>query len=305
MKKIIGILVIALIGFAVVSCVEDDVFPAPPLVSSVSMNPMAPESNQDITITATVTDINGVESVKLYYKINEGSYITQAMARVGTTNNYTGTIPGQESLTNVHYYIEATNVINKTAVSPASAPATPTTITIGGAVVFHYWHFNGLPARIDAPETVPSDFTFTGLAAANIRYEGAYLDAINPGTVINAQMGAEEGLGLRIRSAYGDLIITAPSTGFKDLEMSFALSRSGSGADTAEVLYSVDGGTTWVTIQTVSGFEGEPVWTGYNFDLKSITAINNSANLLFKIIPSNSTSGNLRMDNLAILGVKM
>jgi hypothetical protein len=305
MKKILSIFMIALIGITVGSCVKDEPFPAPPIISGVVMAPLAPEANQPIVIRANVVDIKGVATVKLFYKINTGALVTVNMTKVGATNVYEGTIPGQPALTVIHYYIEAENIINKFTYSPATAPATPATFTVGGSVAFHYWHFNALPPRVDAPATVPSDFTFSGVGAASILYNGAFLDPVDPGTEIKAQMSAPAGLGLRVRSAYGDLIITAPSTGFRELEMSFALSRSGSGANTAEVLYSTNGGTTWTSIQTFSGFEGEPTWTGYELNLTSVSALNNNANLMFKIIPSGATGGNLRIDNIAILGKKI
>jgi len=305
MKKNLNILLIAIVGLVLFSCVKDEPFPAPPLVSEVVMEPLAPEANQDIVIRANVVDINGVASVKLFYKINDGAFVQVNMAKIGTSNVYAGTIPGQPAGTNVHYYVEAENVIDKKTYFPSTAPTTPATFTIGGAIVFHYWHFNGFTGRVDAPATVPSDYTFTGAGTASILYNGAYLDAIDPGTDIKAQMGAPAGLGLRVRSAYGDLIITAPSTGFRELEMSFALSRSGSGANTVEVFYSTDGGTNWTSIQTFSGFEGEPTWTGYDLNLTSVSALNNNANVMFKIIPSGAAAGNLRIDNLAIFGKKI
>ena len=305
MRKIFNLLYISIFAVMLFSCVDDEPFPAPPVVTGVALSPVAPEASDNVTISATVADIAGVKAVKLFYKIDAGSFTSVDMVKSGSTMIYSATIPAQPAGTTVSYYIEAENVIDKKTFFPASAPNTPSTYMIGGAILMHYWHFNGITGRIDAPNTVASDYTFAGLGAASLLYEGAYLDAINPGTDILAQMGAEAGVGLRIRSAYGDVIITAPSTGFKDLEMSFALSRSGTGANTAEVLYSADGGATWVSIQTVSGFEGEPTWTGYSLDMKSISALNNKANLMFKIIPSNSTSGNLRMDNLSVSGLRL
>ncbi len=305
MKKILSILFVALIGAAVVSCVKDEPFPVPPLITDVVMAPLAPEAGQEIVISATVRDIGTVTSVKLLHRTGSGDFVAANMTKVGASNVYTGTIPAQPALTVVQYYIEAENDNNKKAVFPATAPATPAAFTVGGAVIFHYWHFNALPARVEAPATVPSDFTFPGTGAASILYLGAFLDPIDPGTAIRAQMGAPAGTGLRVRSVYGDLVITAPSTGFRDLEMSFALSRSGTGANIAQVQYSTDGGATWITIQTFSGFPGEPVWTGYDIDLRSITGVNNNANLRFKIIPSGSTTGNLRIDNISISGKRV
>lgn len=303
MKKNLIFILLAIAGIVLYSCVKDETFPAPPSITNVSHNPIAPEPDDVVTVSARVTDINGVKSVKLFYRVNDGSYTSSSMTATGTNSIYTATIPEQEWGAKVFYYVEAENIIDKKAVSPASAPATPASYEIGGPVVIHYWHFNSLTGEIIQPSTVSTDYTIAGLGAGSILFMGAYIDNINPGTLENAKLGAEAGVGCRFRSPYGDIFVTTPSTGYKNLELSFALSRSGSGANTAEVLYSTNG-TDWTTIQTITGFAADPVWTPYTLDLKSITAINNNANLQFKIIPSGAAAGNLRMDNLALIGEK-
>lgn len=304
MKKSIYIILLALVGLVIYSCVKDEPFPAPPSITNVTISPIAPEPTDIVTVSARVTDINGVLSVKLHYKVNTGSFTTVAMTQSGTTSTYTAAIPAQVAGAEISYYVEAENVIDKKAFFPATAPGTPSSYMIGGPVVLHYWHFNGLTGQIVTPNTIATDYTISGLSAASILFEGAYVDNIDPGTDVNTQLGAAAGVGARFRSPYGDIIVTSPSTGYRNLELSFVLSRSGSGANTAEVLYSTDG-TNWTTIQTFSGFEGEPAWTPYTMDLKSITAINNNANLKFKVIPSGATGGNLRMDNLVLKGEKL
>jgi hypothetical protein len=304
MKKNQIFIWLALVGLVFTSCVKDEQFPAPPSITNVTISPLAPEETDEVTVSAKVTDINGLTSVKLFYKIGTGSFTSVNMIKEGTTSNYSATIPAQEYGTLVSYYVEAENVIDKKSVMPATAPGTPATYLIGGPTVIHYWHFNGLTGQVITPNTVSSDFTTTGLGAGTILFEGAYIDNIDPGTTVNAKMGAAAGVGIRYRSPYGDIIITAPSTGYKNLDISFALSRSGSGANTAEVLYSTNG-TNWTTLQTFTGFDGEPTWTPYSINLSSITAVNNSATLQFKIIPSGATGGNLRMDNLAIIAEKI
>lgn len=305
MKKSLIFILMAIVGIIVYSCVKDEPFPAPPSITNVTMTPIAPEPTDIVTVSARVTDINGITTVKLFYKVNDGSFTSANMTQTGTTSTYTATIPAQESGAEVSYYIEAENVIDKKAYSPATAPGTPASYVIGGPVIIHYWHFNGLTTtQIVAPSTIATDYTIAGLSAGNILFAGAYIDNIDPGTLLNAKLGAEAGVGCRFRSPYGDVIISVPTTGYRNFELSFAFSRSGSGANTAEFLYSTNG-TDWTTIQTISGFEGDPVWTVYTLDLKSISALNNNANLKLKIIPSGATGGNLRMDNFALIGEKL
>ena len=83
--------------------------------------------------------------------------------------------------------------------------------------------------------------------------------------------------------------------------------RSSTGAIQAEFAYSVDGGTTWVPV-------GAPiviaeVWELKSVDLKAITAVENKANLKFRILfsgtGSDGASGNNRIDNLTVEGIPL
>lgn len=170
--------------------------------------------------------------------------------------------------------------------------------------LMHYWHFNDLPAEnIEYPDVVDADYSADGLSVGTISYLGAYLDATD-GTDINAQMGEEAGTALRIRSPYDDLIFEVPSNGYQGLEVKMALTRSGSGADTAELFYSVDEGATWVSVTIFTNVDSSQ-FTLYSADLSDITAVDDNDKLMLKIFPSGASGGNLRMDNFTIMGEKL
>ena len=170
--------------------------------------------------------------------------------------------------------------------------------------LLHYWHFNDLPEEdIIYPDVVASDYTADGVDQGVISYLGAYLDGTD-GTEINAQMEEQAGTALRIRSEYDDLIFEVPSTGFQGLEVRMALTRSGSGADTAEFFYSTDQGTTWVSVTIFTDVDSSE-WKLYSADLSDITELDNNGTLMFKIFPSGAEGGNLRMDNFTIFGEKL
>lgn len=187
--------------------------------------------------------------------------------------------------------------------APPPPPPAPTT-----SEVIHYWHFNSLPAG--TLTTVAADVTKR--APAEITYPGTglgYMDNVDPGSDLNARSGAIAGLGLRPRNPANvrQLIITAPSTGYKELVVTWAAQRSSSGAQQEEFAYSVDGGTTWVAV-------GGPIviaeaWELKSVNLKAITAVDNKANLRFRILftgtGSDGASGNNRLDNITVEGVPL
>jgi hypothetical protein len=171
--------------------------------------------------------------------------------------------------------------------------------------LIHYWHFNNLPDEVFV--TVASDFSLTD--GALITYPGTgdgYLDRTD-GTLLNANMGAPAGYGLRVRNPSNtrELIIEAPSTGYRELQLSFAVHRTNNGAQTQELYYSVDGGQNWT--QVGEAYDIFLDYTVKSFDLSGIEAINNNPLLQFRILftgeAAAGTSGNNRFDNIALTGV--
>ncbi len=64
----------------------------PPVISNVSRTPKVPAADQDVTVTATVTDDNGITMVQLRYKINDGTTVNVDMINT-SGDEYSGTIP--------------------------------------------------------------------------------------------------------------------------------------------------------------------------------------------------------------------
>lgn len=174
--------------------------------------------------------------------------------------------------------------------------------------VIHYWHFNSLPAGTltnvlaDVTKRAPAEITYPGTGLG-------YMDNVDPGSDLNARNGVIAGLGLRPRNPANvrQFIIAAPSTGYKSLVVTWAAMRSSSGAIQEEFSYSVDGGTTWIAV-------GGPItiteaWELKSVDLKAITAVENKANLKFRLLftgtGSDGSSGNNRIDNLTIEGIPL
>jgi len=87
--------------------------------------------NQNIVITATITDASGIYYAKLYYKKASATTYT-AITMSANGNTYTATIPASQVTENINYYIEARdNSSNQNlAKLPASAPNDNYTINV-------------------------------------------------------------------------------------------------------------------------------------------------------------------------------
>lgn len=176
------------------------------------------------------------------------------------------------------------------------------------AELVHYWHFNALP--VGTLTSVAADVSV--LAGAVITYPGTgagYMDQVSPGSDLNAEVGIVAGLGLRPRNPANtrELIIVAPSTGYEDLVVSWAVQRSSAGAVQEEFFFSVNGGTTWVAV-------GGPIavsetWEPKTVDLAPFAAVDDLASLRFRIlftgVGADGASGNHRIDNLKVTGVPL
>lgn len=79
----------------------------PPAISMVKRNIAQVMTNQSVTISANITDDGSVDSVKLYYRVDGGTYTPVVMNLAGGTK-YSADIPGVNSDSSlVDYYIWA------------------------------------------------------------------------------------------------------------------------------------------------------------------------------------------------------
>ncbi len=109
-----------------------------PIISSVNQSPSVYVTDQDnVTITANVTDNLGVRSVILYYKNNESDKINDSawytIPMTGTPYQATiGPFPGNTTL---FYYVEASDVADNKVVSPMDAPTNYTEVIIHFSII--------------------------------------------------------------------------------------------------------------------------------------------------------------------------
>lgn len=183
------------------------------------------------------------------------------------------------------------------------------TISANAQQLVHYWHFNTVNGNVDS---VAADI-YTGSGAPWMIYQAAYPNVSSAnlgymddvaGDTINTRMGERVGRGIRPRNPSDsmELYIQLPSTGFNDLQISYAVQRSGSGMLKEVLFYTTDGVTYIPHPDTVFV---STTWTLTQFDLSNITAANNNPDFAIKIKfyeQNVASNGNNRIDNFVLEG---
>jgi endonuclease I len=78
-----------------------------PTISSIEINPESPLVGQDIIVSATITDSDGiVSSAVINYGASSGNY-SQSISMTKSGNTFTGTIPSQLAGTTIYFVVKA------------------------------------------------------------------------------------------------------------------------------------------------------------------------------------------------------
>ncbi|MGY6562408.1 MAG: hypothetical protein ACXITV_09900 [Luteibaculaceae bacterium] len=166
----------------------------------------------------------------------------------------------------------------------------------GSRQLIHYWNFN-----TPAPFSALIAPTFT-IGDASLEYTAAW-DEVGEGSRLNARNNDLEGSALRLRNPAGDFFINIPTTGHRDILLTFAVMRTGSGAQENRISYSTDG----VTFQS-TGFSPNIIsisedFVLHSFDFSAIAAANNNPNFRVRIqfaLGNTNATGNNRYDNITV-----
>ncbi len=181
--------------------------------------------------------------------------------------------------------------------------------TIGTRALIHYWNFNNsayLTPNISKVSGATINFDYSTVDAS-IRH-----DSIDTYTRIdtlsaNAQNNDLPGNALRVRCPVTSVIISAPTTHYKNIILAYAVAKSSSGPATNNVSYSIDGINfinTSITPKTYS-VNTDPTYDVQSFDFTNISGANNNPNFKFKIelVGANTAiTGNNRFDNITVFG---
>ena len=174
--------------------------------------------------------------------------------------------------------------------------------------LIHYWHFNNLPEGVLAP--FQADYTQLE-TQVSISYPGigdGYLDRVDEGSVINARNNFEAVRALRVRnpSDTRHLELLIPTTGFEDIVLSYAVTRTGSGAEFQNIWYRTSHTGNWVLFK-----EQLLITEAYQLvelDFSDIPAAENNDEFSVKVeftgAAASGTSGNNRFDNVAVEGYR-
>ena len=122
----LGILLVAL--FALTACdSEDSPTPPPannpPFINEVNLDPAVPTAGTETTVSAYISDDNGIISSILYYKLDGNAWNEVAMVREEKAEDVFSTvIPGQAAGVVVGYYILVTDLSGVSVAEPEDAP---------------------------------------------------------------------------------------------------------------------------------------------------------------------------------------
>lgn len=166
-----------------------------------------------------------------------------------------------------------------------------------GDSTLHRWNFNA--ATSDPNVLAQPTQTIGGGALA---YSATW-DTATTGTMVNAAAGAAAGGALKLKNPSGNLTISVPTTGFKNVLLKYATARNSTGPQTQTIAYSLDG-----TTFTSAGLSPYTAGTEYAiavFDLSAITGAADNPNFKVRIsysVGNGNLAGYTLMDNISVEG---
>ncbi|MBK7045258.1 MAG: lamin tail domain-containing protein [bacterium] len=106
--------------------------PPPPTITGFAVSPAAPYGDLPATISVTATSISALTGAVFHYSVDGGAFAQLAGTAQGG-GVYSATVPGQDADAVVTWYAVVTNAAALSAASPADAPASTHTWTVGAA----------------------------------------------------------------------------------------------------------------------------------------------------------------------------
>jgi len=274
-------------------------------VKGIPLSLTAPPNNlsynvpPSFTINTPIIDLNpSVSGNVTTYSVSPS--LPAGLSLNPTTGIISGTPTSLSPATN--YTITASNNYG------TSTTTLSISVSTAPLYLLHYWNFNNLATG--TLTIVNADTSMLSTSTATIKYTGigaGYMDQYTPGSTLNTQNSDVSGLGLRFRnpSDTRNVIITAPTTGYKNVVMKFATARSSlSGASIQNYSYSLDGVNFITTGLATTTFNPniDPTYDVITLDFSSIIGANNNPNFVVKInfggTEATGISGNNRIDNV-------
>lgn len=217
-----------------------------------------------------------------------------------TTGPGTITIPYGVARAGKTYRVRVRHQDNTGRWSHWSSPAQFTATEPPPGELLHYWNFN--PANfLVANQTVGgAQLSFTVSNGAQVIQH----DAQDQGfAALNARNGDPVGNHLRVNNPLGaTLTFAIPTTGYEDIVIKYETRRSGSGAGTQFVSYTLDG-SAFVPFANIIPPDGDA--TVQVLDFRSISGARNNPLFAIRIAfgqGEGDTTGNNRFDNFTVEG---
>ncbi len=164
-------------------------------------------------------------------------------------------------------------------------------------LLLHYWNFNHPPTLLTPSQTIGGGT----LAVAATSPAAFSSDTGEAFAALNARNGDPAGSHLRINyplTAGTSVTAAIPTTGFDNIVVNYETRRSGQGAGTQTVSYTLNG-ASYVPFATFTIADAAPVVQ--TLDFRTLTAANNNPLFGIRITfaqGSGGTAGNDRFDNL-------
>ncbi len=137
----------------------------PPIVNGRTHIPAYPILGDSVRIIANAYDNSAIDTVRLYYRINLGTWVNVPMVSVGS-NNFQYVLPSPVNNWDVDYYVRAVDDENNSTFDPNEAPS-----SFYSYRVQQYHPLTIAQARVDAngdfvPDMLDSAVTLTGIAVS-------------------------------------------------------------------------------------------------------------------------------------------
>ena len=106
--------------------------PPPPTITATGVSPAEPTADAPVTLSVTATSISALTGAVFHYSVGGGAF--SALTGVAQGGGvYRATVPGQDTGAVVAWYVVVTNQAALSATSPADAPTTTFSYTVGAA----------------------------------------------------------------------------------------------------------------------------------------------------------------------------
>ena len=166
--------------------------------------------------------------------------------------------------------------------------------------LMHYWSFNIAASLLSPIHTFGgATLTITPGAATEV-----LSDTGQDFAGLNNRLVEATGAHLRVNNPLGAILtLSIPTRRYEEIVLKYETRRSGQGAGTQRISYSLDG-TTFTLFRTIFVFDAAPVL--HTFDFSGVAGVRNNPNFSVRIEfaqGDGGTAGNNRIDNITVDGI--